>query len=648
MGPQHDLAVECLTGGMKYNFEAKIKLIDDETNEPFACDKTRQWIDDLACPLLTFQIMLPDGSEKWLYYNDMTKGKWQADRWNFFQATFFINEELADAESGTFYIERVRAGASIVIDEVVISRDCSVLITNWDAEIESLLPWYEHGGGEISLINGGANGSPKAFAHTGRLYSYSGPSHMLDVHCLTLGSKYVYSAEFKLIDSADGNKPFLCDKDAAYESVDGCPFFTLVLFLPGVDDPKYIHYKNTDSSQWVADEFNYFETEFEVTQEIYEATSAKMIFNGPRAGISILYDETKLDFKVDGDCENLIPNGHFETNEELVGWGVEGTGNLDIYEEGANGSSNSLICSGRETSNDGPTSDISHMCMFEGLVYEFTAYLKLLDGDGNPFECNKSAAYGTALACPTLGIEMNTPTEFVMFHPENSVVEPWVGEAWNEYKTIFVVSNELANAEWSHFIFKGVAPGVSIVIDDMSTEMYQADTVNCEQLVIKTNAEDGFTSGWVTNHGGYIETVEGGDNSTRAFAHFARGSLNSGPKQHLETLCLRAGQKYDLNARIKFVDSFNNPVGCDKAAPWKDPEYCVLFTFEMKLENGMKRKHYGNHYGGAWVTDEFNSFSSVVEIDEEMVGADSIFFYIQGPSPDKVIVFDNISLKLRE
>ena len=135
MGPKHELAVNCLTGGMKYNFEAKIKLIDSETGDGFECDKTKKWIDDLSCPLLTFQLDMKDGTKTWYYLGDETKGFWKKDNFNFFQASFVIDERIADAESGFFYVERVRAGVDIVIDEVALSRDCSVLIPNWNAEV---------------------------------------------------------------------------------------------------------------------------------------------------------------------------------------------------------------------------------------------------------------------------------------------------------------------------------------------------------------------------------------------------------------------------------------------------------------------------------------------------------------------------------
>ena len=135
MGPKHELAVNCLTGGMKYSFEAKIKLIDSETGEGFECDKTKRWIDDLSCPLLSLQLNMKDGTKTWFYMSDETKGFWKKDSFNFFQASVVIDERIADADSGFFYVERVRAGVDILIDEVVLSRDCSVLISNWNAEV---------------------------------------------------------------------------------------------------------------------------------------------------------------------------------------------------------------------------------------------------------------------------------------------------------------------------------------------------------------------------------------------------------------------------------------------------------------------------------------------------------------------------------
>lgn len=135
---------------------------------------------------------------------------------------------------------------------------------------------------------------------------------MLDVECLTLGSKYTYSVQFKLLDGADDYKPYLCDKNAAFGTENSCPYFTLAITIPDQAEKKYLVFKNIDQSDWIANEFNHFQAEFEVTDELFSATEAKMILNGPRPGIAILFDEASLELKVEGDCENLVPNGNFE------------------------------------------------------------------------------------------------------------------------------------------------------------------------------------------------------------------------------------------------------------------------------------------------------------------------------------------------
>ena len=42
--PKHGLAVHCYTGGMTYIFQAKMKLIDEETRKPFFFNKQKLWI----------------------------------------------------------------------------------------------------------------------------------------------------------------------------------------------------------------------------------------------------------------------------------------------------------------------------------------------------------------------------------------------------------------------------------------------------------------------------------------------------------------------------------------------------------------------------------------------------------------------------
>ena len=103
--------------------------------ELFECDKTHTWVDDKACPLLTFQLEDPNGHKSWKYYGNEVHEPWDKNIWNPFNTFFTITNDIASAVDAYFYIERPRAGISIIIDQVVISRDCSTLIASSDAEV---------------------------------------------------------------------------------------------------------------------------------------------------------------------------------------------------------------------------------------------------------------------------------------------------------------------------------------------------------------------------------------------------------------------------------------------------------------------------------------------------------------------------------
>ena len=135
---------------------------------------------------------------------------------------------------------------------------------------------------------------------------------MLDVGCLVLGSRYTLSLQFKLLDAENDNAPVACNKNVGYGHDASCPQLTLALYLPGEIKPKYLRYQNTDDSELVVDDFNPFVTNIVITEEIQSANSAHFIFNGPRGGLSMVFDQVLMTLQVHDSCEDLIPNGHFE------------------------------------------------------------------------------------------------------------------------------------------------------------------------------------------------------------------------------------------------------------------------------------------------------------------------------------------------
>ena len=78
----------------------------------------------------------------------------------------------------------------------------------------------------------------------------------------------------------------------------------------------------------------------------------------------------------------------------MTDWDVQYNVKISSFNEGTNGSLNSLICTDRLATSDGPITMLNNMCMVEGRQYDFTAYIKLLDEEMNPYLCDKSTPYG--------------------------------------------------------------------------------------------------------------------------------------------------------------------------------------------------------------------------------------------------------------
>lgn len=655
MGPKHDLMYNCFMPGMVYLFEAKIKLINESDGSPFYCDKNYLWGHELACAILTFQIEKSDGTTDWMYYNDQTKGLWGADSWNYFHTPFQVVSTIENAKKAVFYLERPAKDVSILIDEVTITRDCSVLLPNWNAEQPEVTPWInykdKYGGvtpGRVSRIQGGYDGSAYAFLNAGRTRLNDGPGHVLDAACLVRGAKYELTAFVKLRDPNNDNAPFACDRNAQWGQLLNCPMISFMYY--NQDGTRHhINAENNVVADWVAEEFNRHHSIFTVTDELANSGNAWFHFRGVYPGIDIIFDNVQIKIWDDPDCDNLIPNGDFES-VNTDGWDVGQSGKLAAFREGANGTATSLIATGREVSSDGIMVDVDTMCMIEGRMWTLTAYLKLFDEDMNPFVCDRSAALGEALACPILVIEIHERHGFHQYYPQTREVGDWIGGDWNKVTAVFTVSNELANAERAFFKFKGPAPGVAIAIDGVFTERYYdpKDDINCAQLIKRTNAMSDDTDGWLSSGGGSIEIIDGGyDSNAKAFAHTGRPTLYSGPGQTVNSKCLAEGLKYEFNAKFKLRDETGEFVACDKNVDWKHEDYCILATFIMTMpgDEGEVRQHFGSEYGGPWVRSEFNPFKKTLYVTEEMSRAKEILLVFRGPRPGVDIVFDNISMK---
>jgi len=117
-------------------------------------------------------------------------------------------------------------------------------------------------------------------------------------------------------------------------------------------------------------------------------------------------------------------------------------------------------------------------------------------------------------------------------------------------------------------------------------------------------------------------------------------------QQDISTGCLNtAGDQYIFAAQLKLEDSQGNPFACDKSAAWANALTCPLLSVEIQHPTkGMKRYHFGNTFSSAWDVSGWNSYHATITLDQDIVEADSAFWFLQGPDSGISMIFDNVAL----
>jgi len=104
-----------------------------------------------------------------------------------------------------------------------------------------------------------------------------------------------------------------------------------------------------------------------------------------------------------------------------------------------------------------------------GEQFSFSAQMKLTDSNGNPFACDKNAAWGTALSCPLLSIEIQHPSVGMKrYHFGNSFSTPWDATNWNSYHSTITLDVTMTEATEAFWYLQGPAPGINIIFDNVA------------------------------------------------------------------------------------------------------------------------------------------------------------------------------------
>ena len=137
-----------------------------------------------------------------------------------------------------------------------------------------------------------------------------------------------------------------------------------------------------------------------------------------------------------------------------------------------------------------------------------------------------------------------------------------------------------------------------------------------------------------------------------SYGHFGRTSNGGGPGHMLDLGCLVLGRQYKFTAKFKLLDEDNNnePYHCRKDVAWGDPLFCPMVAITMIDSNGVpaNAQNYHNEDPTTIIAEEFNNYSAIFTVTEEMATAIEAHILIKGPRAGVATLFDDVEINLYE
>ena len=270
------MATGCMKARMRYSVVAKIRVFDDSMTT-VDCNEESRSIGEASCPRIrvrafsNFAYTTRKSETHHEGHLAETDYGTTSDGWRTISGIFSatIEDELADQL--TLEINSPEEEFSFAVKDVSVAplpSDCSELIINGDAEVgETPMFWrlfIKNDKSEIKIIKTDAEN--QALLVRGREHFFDGIGQPIDAKCMTLGSKWKVEAEMRFF-LAGTRIPIACNP-LEQNSATGCPAIRVLTVKNGarVEDGRS-YMTNTDSI-WLADEFNLYESEFEITSAI--------------------------------------------------------------------------------------------------------------------------------------------------------------------------------------------------------------------------------------------------------------------------------------------------------------------------------------------------------------------------------------------
>jgi len=260
---------------------------------------------------------------------------------------------------------------------------------------------------------------------------------------------------------------------------------------------------------------------------------------------------------------------------------------------GINGS-NAFGDARTDSHDDGLTQHLDTRCLslHKGRQYEVSAYVKLIDGNGQPVYCDPSIVHNSG--CPRImlhyGVYRNDNENFL----RDREIEAGITRAGNDNNDgyqlvngIVTIGDNLADASNVRLFVERRSNNMEMFVDNVS--MILISESNCdveEELVSNGDFDSGTSEFWDDYDSEGFQIVSPGVGGSG----FALKTTTGSAQHSIKSKCIESGKRFVAQAKYRLLDMNGNPVTCN--AFTSNPR-CPEMALKSYDENGNYLEYIG-------------------------------------------------------
>lgn len=345
-------------------------------------------------------------------------------------------------------------------------------------------------------------------------------------------------------------------------------------------------------------------------------------------------------------CNNLIINGDAEASStDPYPWVYERNMGVEIAQGQGIGGSNAFADVKTESHDDGLTQHLDTRCfdLNQGRQYEVKAYVKLMNGSGQPVYCDPSIKHSHG--CPRIMLQhglYRTESEDFRWRRDMEI-EAGITRArhvnedgFQLVQGIVTVGDKLTDASNVRLFVERRANNLEMLVDNISMTLVSDSTCDStEDLVVNGDFETGSSENWNDRDAEGFQIVSPGVGGGGYALKMTTGSA----QQLIKSDCVEAGKRYMVSAKYRLLDWNGNPTSCN---PTTNSPRCP----EMALNayNGNQHLEYAGGIARAMdsaadTDDGYSTLWGIYQPSSTVTSAEKLYLFFTYTGP-KIIVDD--------